>query len=316
MANGVQETARQSIVVMKNEIRKFFSGKRMMVFLLLMGAILFILTFAPYIVGSGLSKDVGQLTSNYLMMSSFIVLMGATLFASISIVSEYEERTALIIFTRPIRKISIFVGKMLASLAVTIGFVALYYIFTAVVSLIAAGGIDPDLWVSMGMAFIYAFATTGIAVLISTILKKASTATIITFVVLLAVLPALSLVLNMSMDASWMIDQAGGTITSCSEMYRDVTNASIQNIAMALQDPGQFFDMQQLMTLLSQNGFTGTFEQLVGIATQCLNTTQIGQYIESMTLSAPDLAYNIAVLAVWGLVSMAAAFVMFLRREF
>lgn len=313
----VTESVRQSYVVMKNEIRKFFSGKRMLVFLALMGAILAILTLGPYLVGGSLSDNVGTVTSSYLTMSSFVVLMGATLFASICIVSEYEERTALIIFTRPIRKISIFTGKALASLAVTIGFVALYYLITALVSLIAAGGVDPDLPVSFGMACMYAFAATGVAMLVSCVLKKASTATIITFVLLLAVMPAFSMVLSMAgADASWMMDQAGAAITNCSDSYRDMTNEAIEGLAQSLSDPTQYFDVNLLMESLKAWEFSGTINDLGAILTGSFNLTEIGSVISSMQVSAPDIPFDVGVLAVWGLVSMAAGFFLFLRREF
>ena len=39
MAINVTEDFRQSFVVMKNEIKKFFSGKRMLIYLALLGII-------------------------------------------------------------------------------------------------------------------------------------------------------------------------------------------------------------------------------------------------------------------------------------
>ena len=97
-AGGVMpaETVRQSFVVMKNEIKKFFSGKRMLVFSLILAAIIFVLAVAPYLVGSEAKPFM------FVAVASLVVLMASTLFASICIVSEYEERTALIVFTRPI----------------------------------------------------------------------------------------------------------------------------------------------------------------------------------------------------------------------
>ena len=114
--SGPLEVIRQSYVVMKNEIKKFFSGKRMMVFSIILAAIIFVLAVAPYLVGSTAKPFM------FVAVASLVVLMASTLFASISIVSEYEERTALIVFTRPISKASIFTGKLLACLVVTIGF--------------------------------------------------------------------------------------------------------------------------------------------------------------------------------------------------
>ena len=190
MGSNFAEATRQAFVVMKNEIKKYFSGKRMFVFLALMGIIVFVIVVAPYMFGSEANPVY------FLMMSALVVLMAATLFASISIVSEYEERTALIVFTRPIRKTSIFVGKALACIVLTVGFTALYYIIAAIVSLVIKGDVSVDLLTSFGLACAYAFGTIGIAMFVSSIMKKGSTATIITFVILAVIITAFSLVLN------------------------------------------------------------------------------------------------------------------------
>ena len=99
---GPVEMLRQSYIVMKNEIKKFFSGKRMLVFSVILVAIIFVIAVAPYLVGGTANSFM------FVAIASMVVLMASTLFASISIVSEYEERTALIVFTRPISKFSIF----------------------------------------------------------------------------------------------------------------------------------------------------------------------------------------------------------------
>ena len=194
---------------------------------------------------------------------------------------------------------------------------AIYYLITALVSFIAAGGVDPDLPVSFGMACMYAFAATGVAMLVSCVLKKASTATIITFVLLLAVMPAFSMVLSMAgADASWMMDQAGAAITNCSDSYRDMTNEAIEGLAQSLSDPTQYFDVNLLMESLRAWGFSGTINDLGAVLAGSFNLTEIGSVISSMQVSAPDIPFDVGVLAVWGLASMAAGFFLFLRREF
>ena len=88
--SSVVETFRQAYVVMKNEIKKYFSGKRMLLFLVLLVIVLAILTSAPYLVGIDEFAE-GQMLTMYLSMAPLIVLMAATLFASITIVSEYDQ---------------------------------------------------------------------------------------------------------------------------------------------------------------------------------------------------------------------------------
>ena len=56
MDNPVLESVRQAYVVMKNEIKKYFSGKRMLLFLVLLAIVLVILTSAPFLIGSDFSE--------------------------------------------------------------------------------------------------------------------------------------------------------------------------------------------------------------------------------------------------------------------
>lgn len=312
MENDIVNDLRQSYVIMKNEIKKFFSGKRMTLFLGLMGVILFVLTVVPYLLGESLSDDPKQILVPYLSLVSLIVLMLSTLFASICIVSEYEERTALIVFTRPIRKASIFVGKMLACLAVSWGFVILYYVVAALVSLVIAHGVEADLFISMVMAFLYSFATIGIAMLVSSIMKKSNTSTIMTFVVLLVILPAFSLVLGTAgFEVNWMIDKVAESITNCSEGYRDTVNALLKDIETMLASPTSFLTpgWEAALALAGQDP-----EVVIGILTEYW--AMPGGFMDDSMISAPDLLHDSLIMLAWGAVALVLAFVKFMRREF
>ncbi len=307
MGNSFTESIRQSFVVMKNEIKKYFSGKRMLVFTILMGAIIFVLAVAPYLFG-------GTAKSYYFVaVASLIVLMASTLFASISIVSEYEERTALIVFTRPIRKTSIFTGKLLACLSLTIGFTFLYYMVAILVGAIVDHSVNADMMASFGMACCYAFATTGVAMLVSSLMKKGSTATIITFVVLAVILMAVSLVLSgTSVDTSWVLYDAAESIEYASSDFRDFTNQMLDDLSKMLSDPTQFLipnwrEVVLASALIDPDAFVDLLNTVWGLKYSPMDLGQVGE---------PDYVHDIIVMLAWGIVSLVGAFVAFLRREF
>ena len=319
MGSSFGEATRQSLVVMKNEIKKYFSGKRMFVFMALLGIIVFVIVFAPYLLSSN-----GKANPVYfVMMSALVVLMASTLFASISIVSEYEERTALIVFTRPIRKTSIFIGKALACIVLTIAFTALYYLIAMLVSLFVEGNVSGDLFVSFGLACAYAFGTIGIAMFVSSIMKKGSTATIITFVILAIIITAFSLVLNAAnVNATWMIDQAAGSIETCSQDYRDMTNAAIEQLVNALMDPTNFIHFDKFASNLdTYQGVIIAPDVLLNglvpnLADSAWDLSALANNTGAMEVKAPDYVRDTFVMIGWGVVGMVAAFVAFLRREF
>ncbi|MFA5452261.1 MAG: ABC transporter permease subunit [Candidatus Methanomethylophilaceae archaeon] len=250
MKEGVADDLRQSYVVMKNEMTKFFRGKRMLLFLGLVVTVLLLITVLPYALGDGLSKDPKEIIQTYISFVYLLVLLAATLFASVTIVSEYEERTALILFTRPIKKSSIFLGKFSASLIIGIAFVGLYYLLVALISLIVAGGVDSEMAKSLLLAVMYVIGTFGVAILISSIMKKASTSTIITFVILLMILPIISAVIIVSLtpesidvftnpdvvfyDAWWMLDQASNAIYGVLSTTVNVARESLVMVAWGL----------------------------------------------------------------------------------
>ncbi len=319
MGNSFGESLRQAFVVMKNEIKKYFSGKRMLVFLVLLAIIVFVIVVAPYMFNSETDPVY------FLMMSSLVVLMASTLFASISIVSEYEERTALIVFTRPIRKTSIFVGKALACIVLTIAFTALYYLIAIIVSAAVKGSVSGDMFVSFGLACAYAFGTIGIAMLVSSIMKKGSTSTIITFVILAVIITALSMVLNAAnVNSSWMIDQAANSIMECSEEYRNMMNELYASLAQMLNDPSTFvnFDTYAAAFTLLYPGAGVTKEMLItAIITPvdgkiAFDFSAASTEIMNLEVKIPDYLKDTLVMIAWGFISMVAAFFAFIRREF
>lgn len=210
-----KDDLRQSRVVMKYEFRKHLEGNKILLFGGLIVAVLLMLTVLPYVFGDGLPKDASKLGSLYLMFVSLIVLVAATLFTSGSISSEFEERTALIIFTKPVRKWSIYLGKYVASCMLGIAFMVVYYAIVCAVSLAVTSSIPPNFVASLGLTILYVLATGGIAIMISSFAKKSSTAAILTFITLLLLISIVTGVLMMNNVNTWfMLDDASNHIST------------------------------------------------------------------------------------------------------
>ena len=177
---------RQAFIVAKYEIMKFMSGKKILIFGIINALVLAILTIVIFAVKiENLDTEMGL--GLYIGISSWLMLLGATLFSASSLVAEFEEKTALVLFTKPIRKGSIFMGKMMASYGLNLGFVILYYIIASVAIAIKTGGFSANIFASIGYCMLYILALTGIAMLFSALMKKSSSASILTFVFILLV---------------------------------------------------------------------------------------------------------------------------------
>ena len=177
---------RQAFIVAKYEIMKFMSGKKILIFGIINALVLAIMTIVLFAVDLG-DIDTESGVTMYISVSSWLMLLGATLFSASSLVSEFEERTALVLFTKPIRKGSIFMGKMMASYGLNLGFVVLYYIIASIAVAIKTGGFTANIFPSIGYCMLYILALTAIAMLFSALMKKSSSASILTFVCILLV---------------------------------------------------------------------------------------------------------------------------------
>lgn len=220
MDNGIKGDAVQAVAVMKNEIKKFLRGNRILVFGVLFALfnamiIAAVLLFGDSIVdGMGIGKM--QVFGLFVAMTAMTALIAAVLFSATSIVSEFQERTALILFTRPIRKRAIFVGKFLASFAVTAAFIIVYYIIAVVFTQMYAGGLPSGIPDSFAAAICFVFAMTGLSFLVSSVAKKGSTASIVTLIIYLVILGTISsiaVVLNLG-DPWWNMPDAASAITA------------------------------------------------------------------------------------------------------
>ena len=209
---------RQAFIVSKYEIMKFMSGKKILIFGIINALVLAILTIVIFAVNiDGLDTELGL--SLYIGVSSWLMLLGATLFSASSLVSEFEERTALVLFTKPIRKGSIFMGKMMASYGLNLIFVIFYYIVASIAIAIKTGGFTSNIFPSIGYCMLYILALTGIAMLFSALMKKSSSASILTFVFILLVPSIIAMVVVLvtgSSDLSsywYILDVASTSIT-------------------------------------------------------------------------------------------------------
>jgi len=148
----------------------------------------------------------------------------------------------------------------------------------AVASLAAAGSVSTDLFVSLGIAFLFVVAASGVAIFISSVMKKGSTCAILTFVFLLLILPIISGVISgaTSVDPWFMLDQASDAIATSIPEYIDMVNGMLQHMA-----------------------------DMMGISPD-----EIG------LITAPDMIKTVVTMLGWGIATMVLAWIAFIRREF
>ncbi|WP_400204423.1 ABC transporter permease [Candidatus Methanomassiliicoccus intestinalis] len=178
---------RQTYVIIKHELSKILKGKIALAsfsILLVLIIFMFILNYAVVV---DYSFDIKTYLDTASMFFTPAIVIITTLVASGMFSSEYETHTGLLMFTKPIRRGSIFAGKVLASLSFTILIVIVYYGMLSLVTLAYTGELSSLILSVMGIMITYAVGVTGITLLLSSIFKKTSISAAASLVLLLAI---------------------------------------------------------------------------------------------------------------------------------
>ncbi len=268
--------AMQTVIVARNEILKFLRSKKFLMFGVLVAVLLVLTTFLPYALGDSISGSAGNVFSRYIGYASLLVLLGATLFASYTIVSEFEERTALILFTRPIRRSTVFLGKFAACFALTAVVMVVYYLVAVAVAFAVSGSFVSSSLSSLSMCLAYVFATTGVAMLISSLMRKGGSSAVLTFITILLLVSVVSAVLSMAGTDTWfMLDSASNAISN-----------SVPEYVSGMND------------MVGEMG------------------TSLGVSVEGALVETADCVRSGGVMMAWGAATLALSYLVFSRREF
>ena len=206
---------RQIYVIAKNEIRKFIRGRRFLIYVLLAAAIFLLISFLPYAFGEHWESTTVFLMAHFSFTFIFVVI-AVTLFSSSTYVSEFEERTALILFTRPVKKTTIYIGKFIGCFIMEAVVFIGYYAAMAVATFPFFDDAPTmgQYLTSFGCIMLFLFAASGVAALFSVVMKKAGTSAIMTFVTILLLISIVSgVIFFATSEFPWyMLDQASNAV--------------------------------------------------------------------------------------------------------
>jgi ABC-2 type transport system permease protein len=304
MTYVTKDDFRQIGVVTKNELVKSLRGRN---FYMSLGVILLIfslITLLPYMTGNPWGSDTTavDVLSSYFDFASMVTVLIVALIASVALVSEFEDRTALILFTRPIKRTTIFVGKLLSCMAILTMIMGLYYLLVTAMLLIFPGTVPGEFLISFGFCVLYIFATTGIAFLISTMFKRGSICTIMSILLMAIVIPIITMMIGG--DTWYMLDTAGNSMLNSIPEYVDGYNETIIGLT---------YQLEAIIELLKASGSDSVTAESIRFLEMLLSTEMMG--FMSMK-HHPQVLREALVLLGWGGVALSAAWMRFIRKEF
>jgi ABC-2 type transport system permease protein len=207
-----------------------------------------------------------------------LLVLSATFFGADAIVSEFESKTGYFLFPNPIRRTTIFLGKFTASVLVSAGVIALYYLIAVVSVRVIDGSIPAGTGLSFAYSLVYLCAILAVAYLFSAIMRSSVFSLTLTFFTFLLILPIFDAVTAVAKFKAWFSITFAGRI--------------ITNI---LQNP---YPTDKVITS------TRSAQAITGAA----GPVQVAQYSPAVTMS-------LAVLTAYFVVAFLLAVVLTQRRE-
>ncbi len=180
---------RQMAVVTKYELLKYLRGKRLLIIIALIVIIGILNLVVPPIIGSGYDPDPTTFTSGMLTEIGILIVLCATFFGADAIVSEFEQKTGLLLFPNAVKRHVLVLGKFIASATISVGAVVLYYAITVIAVVAIDGSIAANTSLSFLYALAYLFGILAIAYLFSAIFRSSVYSVVLTFFTFFLILP-------------------------------------------------------------------------------------------------------------------------------
>lgn len=268
----------QALIVMFYEFHKYIRSARMVGILALGALIVAIIMLVPPVLGQPYPEDPANFAQRFIAWVNMLVVVGAALFASDSLASEFQDRTGYLLFPQPVKRRVLFAGKMAASLTAMFLLILAFYAVVAALTLWKYGTVPHLMLYSGALALMYVTTATGIGFLVSSFMRGTAGALVLTASVLLLIMPILDTVLSVAQVKPVLSPTFSGGA-----------------ISLVMQTP---YPVDTMVEPLLSSGPAMSSVDLVPIR-----------------LYYPTLRMSAAVMLGWAFVTTVAALILFGRRE-
>ncbi len=203
-------------LAMKLELRKHLRRRRVLLTAVLAMLMPLIFYVVPPMFDTDFPDSASVFASRHLAFVNLLIIISAAVFAGDAISSEFETKTGLLLFPTPQRRTSLFVGRYLAALIATFAVVAIYYLVTIleIIQIYGTGAISIEFAKSLLLAMIYTTSALSVIYLLSSIMKRTITSTLVGFFVLMLISPMIVGVLQLvDVDPWFMVTHPASLIT-------------------------------------------------------------------------------------------------------
>jgi ABC-2 type transport system permease protein len=164
----------------------------------------------------GLPVLMGDFPDNVMVMAALLTIgpslatIGAVFFAGDAIAGEFESKTGYILFTNPVRRITLVTGKYLASCVAVILLIIFGYAIVSISLLVIYGNVPIETAKSFGLCLLFAGSVLSVTFFFSSVSKGAMGATVMTLLFIMVISGIIEGVLLMAGKPYWFLLSTGG----------------------------------------------------------------------------------------------------------
>jgi ABC-2 type transport system permease protein len=196
-------------IVTGYEFLKHIRRKRLYVILgLTLVAELAVLILVP-VLGDGFPNNV-MVMAALLSVGPSLATIGAIFFAGDAIAGEFESKTGFMLFTNPVKRTTLVIGKYLACYGAVLLLVVLGYVIVTISLLAIYGTVPIETLSSFGLCLLYTGSVLSVTFFFSAISKGAMGATVITLVFVMVISAIIDSVLMMTGQPTWFLLSTNG----------------------------------------------------------------------------------------------------------
>ena len=196
-------------VVVRYEFLKHIRRRRLYIIL----GLTFVAELAVLI---GLPALMDGYPDNVMVMAALLTVgpslatIGAIFFAGDAIAGEFESKTGYMLFTNPVRRITLVTGKYLACCVAVILLVLLGYVIVSISLLAIYGNVPIETAKSFGLCLLYVGSVLSVTFFFSSVSKGAMGATVMTLLFIMVISGIVESVLMMAGKPSWFLLSTNG----------------------------------------------------------------------------------------------------------
>lgn len=194
---------RQLLTVTRYELLKYLRGRRLLAAIILAIVVSLLILLIPLIVGLENPARISDFLVQFVSFIDILIVIGATLFGADALVSEFQHKTAYLLFPNPVSRAGIFFGKYLASAIATFIMILVFYGITGIASFGFYSELPIQFFYSLAVAGLYALSILALAFLISSLMRGSTGASVLTFLLFFLILPIFDFGLTFAQVKPW-----------------------------------------------------------------------------------------------------------------